>query len=369
MNRNMRRGLIILLTLLLLGSGGITTWWFTQPAEKAATVPVYTCTQQAQVDYRVFFTPNNFFPEPMAGPGQAYITPLTQYIETVFNYSFSGDSPVEISGQYQVDAVLTGYVIKEKNDSEGTGKEKIKVWAKSYPLLAPTPFAAHDRKLEVKQTIPVDIQSYALFAQQVAQELKFAADLVELMVTYSAQGGASTSEGQIDEPVKAVMVIPIEGTSFMVQGMLADKKETSITQDIKEPVAGVKTTRAGLAAATGLLALLLLLIMFRTRGVLQDQGEKELRGIIKKHGDRIVAGIFEFPAMLGKNPIILHTFDDLLKVADEVSQPILYENVQEGEHVFYLINEPLIYQYTLETNSKESILENRLLMETDNIKM
>lgn len=367
MDKNIRRGLITILAVLVLGSAGFTFWWFIQPTEEETKVPFYTCTQQAKVDYRVFFNPNNFFPEPIAGPGQAYITPLTQYIETTFNYRFSGEVPADISGQYQVDAALTGYMLKETEGSKDEEKQKIKVWSKAYPLLPATPFSAHDKQLAINQVIPVDIRSYAVFADQVAKELKFSADLVELTVNYHVQGGSVTPEGKVSESLNTVLLIPIDGSAFMVGGLLADKKDSSITKSQTKAVSGVKTTRAGFAAATGLLALMLLLVIFRTKAKIEDPAEKELKTIIKKHGDRIVAGVFDFPETLEKNTVFLQSFTDLVRVADEVAQPILYENMSVEIHSFYVINKPLIYHYSLETSTMKEIDPRQTSNKTDDI--
>lgn len=359
MKRKTRQAVIVLLSILLLVSGGLTYWWLQKPTEKETMIPVYTGTQVVGIDYQVFFSPNNFFPEPVVGPGQAYITPLTQYIETVFNYRFSGDIPADISGQYQVDAALTGYMLKEKKDSQDMQeREKVKVWGKSYPLLPPTPFTAHDRQLEIKQVIPVDIRSYADFAQQVTQGLKFSADLVELTVTYSVEGGAKTSQGEIREPVQSVLVIPIEGSSFMVGGMLNNQKEKSITRSQIDTVPGVKAGRYGFGIVTGLWAVLLLLVLFKTIAENEDPVEKELRQIIKKHGDRIAAAIFSAPVVSDNNSVVLSSFNDLVKVADELAQPILYENVPATKHSFYVINDPLVYYYSLDATTLPNLAYN-----------
>ncbi|NLC07964.1 MAG: DUF5305 domain-containing protein [Syntrophomonadaceae bacterium] len=346
-NKNTRLGLIVVLALMLAGSTGLTVWWYQQPLEKVKEVPVYTCQQQIQVDYQVFIDPNNFFAEQIIGPGQAYITSLTQDIETTLNYSFSGDAPSDISGQYQVEAVLTGYILKEKPGSQTMEREKVRVWTRAWELLPPTPFFAHDRKLEVKQPVPVDVRSYAFFAEQVARELKFSADVVELAVTYNVQAEALTPRGEVEEPIKAVMLIPLKGASFMVEGMLTDKKEKSITQSETEIVAGVKTARRGFAVAAGVLALLLLLVIFKTTAEIVSPEERILRQIMKKQGDRIVAGFSWVPAISDKNIINLNSFDDLVKVADEVKQPILYEQANTSLHSFYVVNAPLIYRYSL----------------------
>ena len=364
---NTRRGVIALLSLLLLISAGLAAWWFNKPAQTAQGVPVYTCTQQIQVDYRVFLAQNQFFPAAVAGPGQAYITPLTQYIETVLNYSISGDSPADISGQYQVDARLTGYMKKEKAGSDNMEKEKVIVWEKNWELLPPTPFSVHDRKLEVKQPIPVDIQAFYNFAAQVAQELKFSADLVELTVTYNVQGGAATPQGEIQEPIKAVMVIPVDRNAYMVQGTLADKQETSITASQSMAVPGVMLARIGFTLAAALFAFLFLLVIFRTKAEIDDPAQKELRRIMKKHGDRIANGFGWVPDLSGRNTLVLKTFEDLLKVADEVAQPILYENVHPGVHSFYVINEPLIYNYSLQIELNHALQLNEEMNITGDI--
>ncbi|MEN6462468.1 MAG: DUF5305 family protein [Syntrophomonas sp.] len=361
MKKNTRWGLIIVLTLLFLGSGVQAVRWFKQPTEKAKKVPAYTCRQQASLDYRVFIAPNNFFPQPIIASGQAYITSLTQYIETTLNYSFYGDTPVNISGQYQVDANLTGYILKEKPNSEEMERERVKVWEKPWALLPPTPFTVQNSKLEIKQVIPVDIKAFSDFADQVSKELKFAADAVELTVNYNILGGASTPQGEIKEPVKVVMVIPVDSSFYTVGGMLTDKKEKSIDTTQMVAVPGVKTTRVGYAIATGLLAVLLLLVIFKTSALIEDPEEKKLRRIIKKHGDRVVSGFNWVPAISDQNIIFLDNFDDLLKVADEVEQPILYDSTNELIHSFYVINEPIIYKYSLEIIMKKKMYFNEFI--------
>ncbi|MGI5921325.1 MAG: DUF5305 family protein [Syntrophomonadaceae bacterium] len=355
MKKNTRRGLIALLVLLIMVFGGLAVWWFIQPTQEAKKVPVYTCKQEAQLNYQVFVAPNNFFPQPVIGPGQAYLTSLTQYIETTLNYNLSANTPVNISGQYQVDAVLTGYILKEKEGGGAMERERVKVWEKLWPLHPPTPFAGQDSKLEMQQVVPVNIKGFADFADQVSQELKFAADVVELTVNYSVLGGATTPQGEIREPINVTMVIPVDSSYYTVGGMLTNQKEKSIDTTRMQAVPGVKTARMGYAIAAGVLVLLLLLVVLKTSAEIEDPEEKKLRKIIKKYGDRIVTGFSWVPAISESNLISLNSFDDLVKVADEVDQPIFYDDGPEGKHSFYVINAPLIYHYSLEIRIKKQI--------------
>ena len=358
LKRSTRWGLIVTLSLLILCSAGIAAWYFQFPLEAEKQVPVYTCKQELQVDYRIAVMQNNFFPEQFIGPGQVYIIPLTQYIETALNYNFSGPEKVDISGQYQADAVLTGYVIKEKKAGDEVEKVKLKAWEKTWPLVAVTPFSAHDRTLQINQPVPVDIRFYADFAEQVAKEFKFSAELVELAVTYNIQGKAVTEQGEINEPVQAALIIPIKGNSFTVDSLQNNAVEKSITELSVEEVPGVKMTRIIMAGITALLAILLLMLLLLTAAAWENPSENELRRIFRKYSDRIATGFSWVPAISAQNTMNLNSFDDLLKVADEITQPILYESHPDGEHSFYVINEPLIYCFNLNTAAGDHLSPN-----------
>ena len=118
LNNNTRRFLLTGLTIILLITGGMTVLKYLQPTQEQKEVPVYSFESTAGIDYQVFFSPNNFFPQQSAGPGQAYITPLTEYVEAHFNYLLTSDEPADIQGQYSATALLTGYVEKKQAKKE-----------------------------------------------------------------------------------------------------------------------------------------------------------------------------------------------------------------------------------------------------------
>ena len=346
---HIRRKIIIILSVLLIASSGMTLWRFLQPLKLEKDVPACKYTQQAQVNYLVHFKPNNYFDEPTAGPGRGYITSLTDYIETQLVYQLKGDSPVSIQGNMQVIARLSGYILQNKAGDTGE-KEKIIIWEKTTPLLPLTPYTGN-AQTGIKKIIPIQLDQFRDFANQINTTFYSPTDAVELTVFYDITATVSNDQGISTSQVCPQLVIPLQGNAFAIGGLLTDKKDNFINVKKMVEVPGTRTARQISVGVTILLALLLLLIQFMTVSEIEDPAARELRTIIKKHGDRIVAGVFNLPAILEKNTLVLQSFYDLVKVADEVAQPILYENVQEGVHSFFVINEPRIYTYSLEINN------------------
>jgi hypothetical protein len=54
------------------------------------------------------------------------------------------------------------------------------------------------------------------------------------------------------------------------------------------------------------------------------------------------------PTAKSNQILLVHDFEDLVKAADEIEQPILHEvNEIQGKHNFYVVSRPYIYSYSL----------------------
>lgn len=338
--------MIGILALLLLICTITAVTKFVQPAQVSQEVPVYKYKHQANVDYQVFILSNPFFDVESLAAGRGYLTPLTDHIGTLFNYQLTGQGPATINGDYQVNAVLTGYILKEGQSS--TQRVKVPVWDKTYSLVPQTEFSSSEGKITLEEEVQVNLREYADFAQRVQDEYKASTSLVELAVKYEISTSVETPDGKNIDSMSPTLVIPIEGNSYTVDGTLADQKEGSIVAEEMVPVPSLKETRIGLSLAVVLLALALLGAVKKTTVKSEDPLENELQRIIKKYGDRIVAGTGAVPDIDRKRLMVLAEFEDLLKISDELLQPILYESVHDGLHNFYVISNQLHYRYTLE---------------------
>lgn len=346
LNRTWRKVIIISIVLMLIGSALTTVWWYRQASEASEDLVVFTAKHEAALDYRVFFRPNALFPEQSADPGKVYLFPLTDYINTSIVYHFSAQEACDISGEYQLVAAVTAYETARGESLEDT--QKIKVWEKKFPLIPLTHFSAHDKNIKIKNQIPIYLATYADFARQVKEELKYNPSSVELSINYDIKVKGISSAGEISETLAPVMIIPLQGTTYSVGGQLQEQKESVVSSSQMLKRDDVIASRKLFLITTIVLVLILLGILLGTKSIIPDPLEQDLTNIIRRHGDRIVACHGQFDEITAEKLIKLHSFTDLIKVADELNQPILYEAQEDRKHSFYILSEDLLYQYTLQ---------------------
>ncbi|HWP97047.1 MAG TPA: DUF5305 family protein [Syntrophomonadaceae bacterium] len=359
MKNNIRMGLILALSVLVLGAAVMALWQIKQPLTTQKEMPAYKYSQQAQVDYQVLFSNNKYFSDTSAGPGRGYLTPITDSLQTKFHYLYNGagEQAGRVDGTYTISAAVIGYTMQDKESSQGTVKEKVKVWEKTTELVPPTPFSSSDDKAEINVTVPVGVRDFKQFADQVNEAYKSAVDAVELSVNYNVAIKVNAVEKTTQDQIAPVLVIPLKGNSFIVGGKTSDKDEKTLTSIQTVQIPGVKTARTVYIVLVIVLAILLALMLFLTTAEENDPLKVELENIMKKYGDRIIACDGAAPVITGAIMLMLSSMDDLIKAGDELLRPVLYENIRDGVHTFYIIHENIVYSYKLDAVSLRHSLE------------
>ena len=347
LNGRLRAGIILILLLILAACLAGLAWNnLVRPAEVTEKVKVYSYQQAANIDYQVNLLPNNFFAETTLGPGQAYITSLTDSVQTQMQYSLVGEKPAEITGTYQVDGALVAYSAMG-NDTE------MEVWRRNLSFLEPQTFTVNDSKAHIQEAISIPVNSYALFANAVQEATKFSPSRLELKIDYFIQVQGKTDAGDFTDELHPTLIIPLQGRVFAVQGELSPEKEGAIEAETTRPAEGIQTTNIGLGIAlllTGLLCIGFLMLTRRSDKHLSPE-ERKLVHILRQHGDRVVTLTGSLPTAKPDPVLLVDDFEDLVKAADEIEQPILYEKDEEqGEHSFFVVSNPYIYRYSLLCN-------------------
>ncbi len=308
---------------------------------------LYTYEQEANVFYRVFLKPNILYQEPSLEPGNIYIAEIVDSINTFFEYHFEGEADADIQGDYEVLAVIEGY------RSEEEAYESI--WKREWTIVPKTNFKSNGKSLSLKREIPLDFAQYNQFAQQVIKDTKVHSD-VKMTVFWNVRLDARTARGTIEENVSTSMIIPLNSGYFKIGGTLSEKKPGSIDEikRVKAPLDKKKLIVYGILLAF-LSGGLLFLLLFTKGTSFKDPLERELKNILRKYGNRLVAldNKINFSC---ETVYPLKSMEDLVRMADEIGKPILYQHSADIADMmkFYVLDNDRVYVLDLRNRQSQS---------------
>lgn len=313
--RKLRLALIIVFTIFLVAASFFLIKALTGPGLVEETVPQFSYSQQARVDYRVYLKPNSLYPEKSLAAGKVYLTNFVDYINTFFTYKFSGDQVAEVKGEYEVVAVVEATA----------GKDNKKVWQREFTLLPKTGFAGRDRVVSAQQVLPLQLHEYNNFAVKVIKDSELVPDEVKMTVRWNVTVEAATDSGTVREQIAPVMVIPLVQKAFQVGGEPVREKSGAITAVRQVPAEVNRKAVTLYGVLAGLCAAALALLLFFTSGKTaeDDPLQQKVNQIFKRHGDRLAVIDGEATDVL-ENVIPVKSIDDLVRIADELSRPIIY---------------------------------------------
>lgn len=349
------RLLLFCLAFLLTGAFSFLLYdTITHPVLREEKTSLYRYKNSSQAFYRVFLKPNILYGQESLGEGELYLTKYVDYIKVHFEYAFIGEDAADIGGSYEVIAEMEGY--------NGEGERHTTIWKKPFGIIPRSEFAVKDNKVIINQDVFIKLDDYNAFALQVADESKVSA-YTKLTVFMNVHLKADTDKGLIEENTAPAIVIPLNINYFSIEKKIPENKNGAIEEVKKVPVPINKKMVTVYSIALGVSIILLICLMFFTKAVEpQNQINKHLRKILKNYNDRLVA------VRNGINPADVHCYevgsmDDLVKIADEIEKPILYEYSLNLSDInkFYVMDNSTAYVFNL----KRSTLQEEVVITTD----
>ncbi|NLA27467.1 MAG: DUF5305 domain-containing protein [Firmicutes bacterium] len=340
-----KMGLLVGLGFLLVGALAGLFWSYTRPENRAIEQTTLPYIYESAVDYRVYLLPNDLYTETYLGPGRAYLSALSDYLEAEFTFHFTAEEEAELKGEYSVTALIT---------AQG-GSDNLPVWEKSFPLLLPQTFQISGNEVLVQESVVVPYSQYADLAKKIVEETKFSPQNLDLEVVCNITVETDTPEGPLRESAAPSLTIPLRDTVFTVERRLGKKENGEVAVTRWEPTPYYKEARWGFALLSILSGCSLLLFLQLTSAAGDpDMAQKELSRILKQNSDRIVR-LAEKISLTEHNVLTVASFEDLLKIADELELPVFYQNGEHENnrgHAFIIFSGQYTYFYYL-TGAKQ----------------
>ncbi len=339
LHKNLRLMLIIFSIVLFSAASIMLYRELKVPKFKEEKVVLYSYNQKPDIKYSVFLKPNILYDKNNLEEGQSYLTGFVDYIQTYFMYEFTGKADAEIIGDYAIVAAVEGYTIQEK---------KIKtIWRKEFILAPKTEFKTKDKGITIEKEISLKLEEYNNLIEQLKETAKINVP-AKLTLFMNINVKASTASGEIVEKLKPQLVIPLGDSHFEItKGEMEEKP--GVIEEIKKIQLPLNEKMINLyGAAIGLAMIILSCLIAFTSNAQVDPLVRKLNSIFKKHGNRLVALNAEVAATCEVSSEV-KSMDDLVRIADELGKPILYQYREEPKDItrFCVYDNTCTYAYDI----------------------
>ena len=324
--------------------------------------------QQGEFDYRVRLKSDSPFgaitlkpppvplPEPPAppalpepppaktiGPGEVIFSKLVDRMDATFDYTFKCDQPIsELTEEVRIIATL----------------ENPEVWSKTFVLVPPT-----TKSESFSIGFPLDIDHFTEMLEAIRSETGVPAESYNLAIKADVHTIAQTDFGPIDEVFTQTLSTALGEGTLEWNEELVESKPGSITtsQMIPNPnkyvglsVSGIRILSAIVMGSMVFLFLYFLRLYMKFKPAEVSKIDAEIRLVKRKYGERIVEATSQTP-IKGEKIISIGSMEDLIKVADELSKPVIHQapGTPEEAHAYYVFDGATRYQYVLTASIKE----------------
>lgn len=306
--------------------------------EEKQTLYTYKC--KSDVNYLVHLTPNVIYDELTLHEGKFYITEFIDYIKASFHFEIESTQSAEINGTYQITAIMEGYT--------GTKDQYKSIWEKKYSLLTPTNFSVNQQDMALDKNIYVNLKEYIAIAEEILKQSKINTN-TKLRIEMTVNYGLSAGNSSVDNVASPTIEIPLDATWFEIIKSGVQDEPGMIEETNQVRLGAYNTIVFLLIMAIGLLAIFILYLFFFTISPAEiDLHKKSLNKIFKTYGNRLVALNSEIVDTNYKCCFV-KSMDDLVRIADEVSKPIMYEFNFNAARInkFYVFDDSKAYVFAL----------------------
>ena len=300
-----------------------------RPHTRTEEVVVNSYNITTGASYRVHLKENNVFEEEFLEEGRVYPSAITDFINIDFKSELAMTNALSISGDYIIQAVLEGY-------QTGKDEEKVSVYEKIYPIIEGRVIESVTSSASINESLSIDRATYRNYAQEIENALGGETGknfYVELSGKYIVDGEEKPFSYRID--------IPINNDKFY-EIRKAEPVEDS--GDIKE--SNLVNVMPAFSSYAIFILLLFVAVRFFTANMEgKELEQKKLSELMRKYGSRMVC-IENLPDISQKFEIRVKSITDLIELADEIREPVLYiegEKELPKDGKIYILSKDYIY--------------------------
>lgn len=321
----------------------------------------YQYTYGTDINYAANLIPNILYEVEKIYENETYISEFIKSINVNFRMKFEGSDSTQIKGNYEIIAQMAGYSTQKE--------EKMDLWTKNFMLVPQTNFEEKDI-CEIQKLVVMDYHTYNDLAKAIMEVSKVNVP-VELRVMMKGEIKGENDYETIIKPIDTNLVIPLGTPYFNITKVGVGETTDSIKEVVETPIPPNTKLVGFYIGGIGILIVLIIVIwVFTTQPDELDIRRKRISKILNNHSSRLV-GVGEVLDKNANERYEVQNIDDLIKIADELEKPIIYQYNRDilkinalyvmDKDIRYsyklgkeLVNEPIVWKLPKEETNEES---------------
>ncbi|MDD1776459.1 MAG: DUF5305 domain-containing protein [Candidatus Methanomethylicus sp.] len=303
-------------------------------------VPSAEYRHQSQYDYAVYLLSNTiYFNRTILQPGEFPYVDLVNTINFTFQYDFTGAPSVANS------AKLTYAINFSLESSDG--------WKRVEEITPSTELVFTSSEISLSKAMSVNISQYLEIIRAIEKEIGEIGATYQLKITPQIRVEATVNGSKINDTFTPVlsMLLGSKNGNFIEFSGLSLKENGSVGRyEYTSNGWAFYAKNLSLVAPAYLLALTVYASTKLLRTVKED--EDVCAKIIKKYHSLIIESKDELPAKYGKTMIKVERLEDLVKISELNSQPIIHYKDDATHYFRVLLANDSSFEYAL--NAKKS---------------
>jgi|GEM_PF-673026 hypothetical protein len=351
MKRNMKVFSIIATVVIMLLSIFMMIRNLTVKEYKEKKIVKYEYTLNKSIKYKGNLLNNSIYGN-VLGEDQFYPQKILKSVDITYNLDYQGSEETPINTEYQLVAKIYGYFLKQDN--------KLIYWTKEIPISDKVSDTITGNQTKINKTINVTLNQYIDFIDRAAAETELELNN-EITISMVGTLNTQTSYGNVNIPFEMTLASPVDKV-FKFEKSGLDIKQGSLT-DVQKVELPINIGLVILFSVISLISLLSLLyvLIFTIDYEWNDIVSSQVKNILKNYGNKMVELGNEI-RNTAKHNYEVNNMKDLLKVADELHKPIIYEYDNQytiKDFKLYVQNGDEIYIYSIidNMNSIDYMLE------------
>ncbi|ERI92094.1 hypothetical protein HMPREF1982_02634 [Clostridiales bacterium oral taxon 876 str. F0540] len=339
-NNKIRKQLIFIFALIFLVSAALLIKTISKDKYTDKKEAVISYNNKAVVNYNISLIPNPLIEQKVLGEGNIYLTDYVDKINTILRYNIAADKNFQVSGQYEITALL--------ESSIGNEKDSKNIFTKKFILQNKTDFSFDSSNGELQKELPISLKSYNDLIQQINKSVNLTLNN-KLTVIWTISINTKTDLGTISEQLSPKMEIPLGNKYFEIGGKLSQDKKGALERTIK--VVSPKYKQGiiifSITLAASILGILFILFLTKPEKRKKAAFEKSEK-ILRDYKDRLVA-LKDSPVDGTETVIRVVEMEDLIRLADEAEKPILYVYAGKEKEIscFYVLEGRKVFVFEL----------------------